>query len=108
MSNKDTASPSPESLSEPIRGRAELVGREWANEIKASIILERRRASGGWPGTLSEARARVLVSLLPWLQRNGQPTVSSQEREGAARLVYASARSAWMETREPDDEPPEP
>jgi hypothetical protein len=81
------------------------VGRDWASELRASILLERRRASGGWPGTLSEARARVAVSLVPWLESNGQPTVTSSQSEGAARLIYASARSAWMETREAEEWP---
>jgi len=97
--------PSSEELSVAARGRAEMVGRSWATQLRASILLEKRRACGGWPGTLSEARAHVAVSLLPWLKSHGQPVVTSQQCEGAARVVYASARSAWMENREAEEGP---
>lgn len=94
-----------EELSAAARGRAEVVGRSWATELRAAILQEKRRACGGWPGTLSEARAHVAVSLLPWLKTHGQPVFTSQQCEGAARLVYASARSLWMENREAEEGP---
>lgn len=106
MSNKEPQpTPRNDALSTLARERAETIGRDWAIELKASILLEQRRACGGWPGTLSEARARVLISLLPWLRLNGQPVVTTAQREDAARHLYASARSAWMETRDPDEDP---
>ena len=92
-------------LSPLAKGRAEVVGRSWAMQLRAAMVLEKRRACGGWPGTLSEARAHVSVSLLPWLEHHGEPAVTSEQREGAARLVYASARSLWMENRETEEGP---
>lgn len=94
----------PEDLSEIARGRAELVGRAWAAELRAAIVRDKRRAAGGWPGTLREARTHVAVSLLPWLRNHGEPVVSSEQCEGAARLVYASARKVWLENRDDEDE----
>ena len=91
-------------LNEAARGRAELVGRRWAVELRASIVREQRRAAGGWPGTLREARTHVAISLIPWLRSNGQAAVTSQQCEGAARLVYASARKVWLENRESEDD----
>ena len=97
--------PRGEELSSFARGQAERVGRSWAGQLRASILLENRRACGGWPGTLSEARAHVAISVLPWLESHGQPAVTSEQCEGAARLVYASARSAWMENRDAEEGP---
>ena len=97
--------PRGEELSSFARGQAERVGQSWANQLRAAIQLENRRACGGWPGTLSEARAHVAISLLPWLESHGQAAVTSEQCEGAARLVYASARSAWMENRDAEEGP---
>jgi hypothetical protein len=91
-------------LSPLARSRAEFVGRSWATRLRAAIVLEQRRPCGGWPGTLSEARAHVASSLLPWLDNQGLPPASSRQCEGAARVVYASARTAWMETRESEED----
>lgn len=96
--------PTIEELSPIARSRAEWVGRNWATRLLAAIALEKRRACGGWPGTLSEARAHVAISLLPWLDTQGQPVVTSRQCEGAARLVYAIARSTWMEHREAEED----
>jgi hypothetical protein len=93
-----------EELNEATRGRAELVGRRWAVELRASLVQQQRRAAGGWPGTLREARTHVAVSLLPWLRSNGQAMVTSAQCEGAARVVYASARKVWLENRESEDD----
>lgn len=91
-------------LNEVTRGRAEHVGRRWAAELRAALINEKRRAAGGWPGTLREARTHVAISLIPWLQSNGQAAVTSEQCEGAARLVYASARKVWLENRESEED----
>jgi len=99
-----TGMPQHEELNEAARGRAELVGRLWAAELRAAIVREKRRACGGWPGTLREARTHVRVSLLPWLLESGHAAVSSEQCEGAARLVYASARKVWLETREAEED----
>jgi hypothetical protein len=80
------------------------VGRRWAAELRAAIVSEKRRAAGGWPGTLREARTHVAISLIPWLRSNGQAAVTSEQCEGAARVVYASARKVWLENRDADDE----
>ena len=102
-SNRAVGTPGEPELSSVARGRAEEVGRQWANELRAAMVKEERRPCGGWPGTLSEARTRVALAVVPWLATNGQLLMSTQQREGAARVAYASARSAWMETREAEE-----
>jgi hypothetical protein len=91
-------------LNEVTRGRAEQVGRLWAAGLRASLVNEKRRASGGWPGTMREARTHVAISLIPWLHSNGEAPVTSLQCEGAARLVYASARKMWLENRDPEED----
>jgi hypothetical protein len=103
--NKEPIDVSPsEELSLIARSRAELLGRSWAADMRASLLLEKRRASGGWPGTLGEARMHVARALLPWLSSQGHGIATSLQSEGAARVVYASARSAWLATCEADDD----
>jgi hypothetical protein len=104
MSSRSKESSPGGELSVVVRGRAEVVGRAWAADLKASLLLEKRRAVGGWPGTLGEARLQVARALLPWLDQRGQGIAGSGQSEGAARLVYASARSAWLASCDPDDD----
>lgn len=79
-------------------------GERWANEIRSRIHGEQRRAAGGWPGTMSEARARLFAHVLPKLMQSGAPCVSEKDREEAARCLYRSARAQWMQTQEPEEE----
>ncbi len=67
-------------------------GEQWAAEVREQTVADNRRVSGGWPGTLSEARARVarLAARLPHLD------VAATEREEAARALYDSARAWWL------------
>jgi len=68
-------------------------GREWAESVRARLEDESREALGGWPGTISEARARV-EAILP---RDGEPHV--QEREKLTRVLYHAARDLWLDKR---------
>jgi hypothetical protein len=98
--SKDDVNPPGEELSLDTRGYAERLGRSWAADLHAALVREKRRASGGWPGTLGEARAHVARAL----GNQGMRVGSVQQSEGAARVVYASARTAWLAIREVDDD----
>jgi hypothetical protein len=87
-------------LSTDARGQAERLGRSWAMELRAALLREKRRASGGWPGTLAEARAHVARAMSNHLIS----LATAKESEDAVRVAYASARSAWMEICDSDDE----
>jgi len=76
--------------------RAALDGRAWADAVRASLESEGRPAVGGWPGTLSEARAKVDAILV---STDGVATPT--EREGLTRHIYQTARAHWLETRAP-------
>ena len=66
-------------------------GESWAREIAAELRRGGRPVAGGWPGTRSEARARVWPHV---------GTMTEDERtasfERLAQLLYASARRTWL------------
>lgn len=85
-------------------------GRLWAQQYRAVLMQERRAPSGGWPGTLTEARS-VASACLAGVVVSRAPRFTPKELDLAARLVNASARRDWLiaatrETPEPpfDDE----
>jgi hypothetical protein len=82
---------------------AVALGRTWAEEQCASLHREGRAASGGWPGTLREARIRVEQLLLQaTLSPRSLALVTADQREEAARAAYASARHEWRRRAEPE------
>lgn len=77
----------------------------WVMDIRASLAAEGRRAIGGWPGTVAEARERtrryfVHERMPEWF---GAP--STVELEAAARLAYPMARAHWTKLADTADEP---
>lgn len=84
---------------------AKDAGASWARRCREALLQQGRAASGGWPGTLSEARAIATASLA------GMPAGSTDnngygDREAFARLINACARRAWLGSAQ--KEPPEP
>jgi hypothetical protein len=65
-------------------------GESWALEAAAHLREEERAVAGGWPGTLSEARARVAE-----LVRGSIGAYTPDVFERLTRLAYATARKAW-------------
>lgn len=75
--------------------RAVDAGRAWADAVRERLHAEGRRAAGGWPGTLSEAKARLVDTLGPGAM------LSPEDQSRLARVLYAAARDCWMVHREP-------
>ena len=73
-----------------IQEAAAALGKIWADHFRRDLHREGRAASGGWPGTLREARARVGLN------------ITEAEREVAARTAYSSARDEWRKHAEPE------
>lgn len=86
-----------------IEAGATALGRAWAALRRHELHSDGRPASGGWPGTLSEARARVGRRLIVEA-RGGRSEllISEAEREVAARLANSSAREEWRRHAEPE------
>jgi len=69
---------------------------------RAELARQGRPMSGGWPGTLSEARHRVLMHAVSQMAADG--ALSDHELTDLARTAFATARADWMASavREPD------
>lgn len=67
----------------------------WASRIRSKTLQEKRRTSGGWPGTLSEARSLVAEELLPGLGVEYLHELVLVDQEQLARFLYRSARAWW-------------
>lgn len=76
--------------------RASRIGEAWAKECLRELRAHARAPAGGWPGTMSEARSRVVTQL---------PIALAPERlEELARVVNLAARRGWQRVSEPDIE----
>jgi hypothetical protein len=74
--------------------RALQIGEVWAHEYVVELRAQARAPVGAWPGTLSEARRRVVTGLA---------VVLDPERlNELARLVNLAAKRGWQEISEPD------
>jgi hypothetical protein len=76
------------------------VGRQWFHDRCADLGRQRRRIEGGWPGTLTEARALVRPALTLALSRTPMPLATAGEVTMATRTTYDEARRAWLASRE--------
>jgi hypothetical protein len=72
------------------------IGKAWACGWRQQLAAQGRAVTGGWPGTMSEARARVAKALMPELLCVGVIDLSFDENEHAARTIYGAARRQWL------------
>jgi hypothetical protein len=68
------------------------VGDAWVDHVREHLRMDNRATTGGWPGTLREARARTYAHLATVRHRS----VSPDELELATRAVYDRARHRWL------------
>jgi hypothetical protein len=80
------------------------LGEAWARRSREVLCAEGRRAIGGWPGTMSEARARARDHLASDSVRRQLGRLQDQELEHAARATYARAREFWLASAEREDD----
>ncbi len=81
-----------------IERSAVAIGLAWADACRQELRQQGRSASGGWPGTMREARMRVEHTLRVEMHGQMLPAITEVEREVAARKAYASARGAWCKS----------
>jgi len=72
------------------------IGEAWASELVHSLCSEDREVIGPWPGTMSEARMRVLASL--------RMKLDTQHLDQLARIANLAARRGWQEVSQADPE----
>jgi hypothetical protein len=76
--------------------RPPALGTGWAGDWCKQMRLESRVVTGGWPGTLPEARARVLEHIDAELRRQGMPLLTTVEIAAATTTTYERARGEWL------------
>jgi hypothetical protein len=81
---------------------SQAAGVAWARTYREAVHKEGRRAAGGFPGTLSEARQQFARIVEPELHRESGMAASYDECEECVRLLYSSARNEWLSRREED------
>lgn len=77
-----------------LESAAVAVGLAWAASCTEQLRREGRRTTGGWPGTLSEARTRVAAHLHVHLGPGF--TLANGEIERLAKAAYNAARGDWL------------
>jgi len=70
-------------------------GVAWAGSVRLLLRQEGRPATGGWPGTMSEARARIPHHLGRGL--------GSVELAHLAKVLYRAAKDSWHHSTAHDD-----
>ena len=76
---------------------ATAIGEKWAHELVRSLHSDDRQVIGGWPGTMSEARMRILAGM--------QVKLDAAVLDELARVANLAARRGWQEVSQPDLEP---
>ncbi len=72
-----------------FRSSATAVGTAWADELVRVLRADNRKIVGEWPGTMSEARTRVLARLCRELDAG--------VLDDLARVAIIAARGEWQQ-----------
>ena len=72
------------------------IGEAWAHEIVRALRDDERAITGAWPGTISEAKMRVLVHL--------DNTLDLEVLADLERVATGAARREWLNVAERDPE----
>lgn len=77
-----------------LEERASQIGEAWVDEYVRELREQTRAPVGAWPGTMSEARMRVVSRLALVLD--------PKRLDELARVANLAARRGWREVCEPD------
>lgn len=88
-------------LAELVPSLSSRLGEAWARDVTSALRAQTRGIIGAWPGTMREARLRVLAGLPAVRRATFDPAALDQ----LARAVYDAARRSWDAISEPDPEP---
>jgi hypothetical protein len=81
---------------DPLAARAAQIGEAWAHEYVRALRGQERAPIGAWPGTMREARMRVVSRLAIVLD--------PKRLDELARVANLAARRGWRDVCEPDPE----
>ena len=79
-----------------IQDRPLALGASWALDACQDAVQSGRRLEGGWPGTVPEARMRVLQELTRELAEQGLTPLSHTELVAATAGAYERAKRDWQ------------
>jgi hypothetical protein len=79
-----------------LESSATAIGQAWAGELVQTLRADDREVVGPWPGTMSEARMRILASL--------RMKLDTKHLDQLARIANLAARRGWEEVSETDPE----
>jgi hypothetical protein len=82
---------------------ASAIGLAWAEDCARVLATQERNVVGAWPGTMREARSRVIAGVSP--MANPQRADAMAYLDDLARATYLAARRHWDTISEPDLEP---
>ena len=74
----------------------ELLGTTWARGWFETLLNEGRAVSGGWPGTMQEARFRARTHCDRELSRRGLAPLSQAELLIVTAATYERAKRDWL------------
>jgi hypothetical protein len=91
---------------ESLLPQAAAIGEAWAQECAVDLRAQERGVVGAWPGTIREARSRVLARLPAVRTLDRTPgALDTATLHLLARTAYDAARRSWQAISEPDLEP---
>jgi len=92
---------------ESLLPEAAAIGEAWAQECAVDLRAQERGVVGAWPGTIREARSRVLARLpaARTRSRSEAGALDTETLQLLARTAYDAARKSWQAISEPDLEP---
>ena len=79
-----------------IQNRLQQVGATWVRDFCEDAVRSGRRLEGGWPGTVPEARMRVLRELTQELAAERLLPLSHEELVAATATAYERAKRDWQ------------
>lgn len=78
-----------------LRDIAVEAARTWTNEWITTLAAEGRPVAGGWPGTMSDARARAGALATRTLGAHAMGAPDHDELRELAHATYKEAQRCW-------------
>ncbi len=82
---------------------AQGIALAWVAGLRDQLRREGRRMTGGWPGTIAEAKLHAMRKLPGELERRGLGPPLAAHYDKTSKTLYAAARKAWLVDADPGD-----
>ena len=78
-----------------LQQAAAHTARVWTSGWFRTLASDGRRAVGGWPGTLQEARTRIAADAGRTLEEISMTALTRDELSRITKITYEEARRLW-------------